>query len=278
MTFFLIPNLTKEKAVTITQDIVRILKRFDAVILMEYQLPGCDARILSASKAFEYCDMIITIGGDGTMLHAARENFAFSKPMLGINLGRVGFLAAVEPEDLTDKLERLIAGDYVLDQRDALDVEIIGENTFRSTALNDIVISKSSISQTIDVEVFCDDISVNHYQGDGVIIATPTGSTAYSLSAGGPVLDARISGIVVTPICAHSLHAPSMVFSSARKLRVAIRGTAQVNAMISCDGRDETSISYTDSISVSLSSQHITLICFNEADQFEAIDKKLKGR
>lgn len=278
MTFFLIPNLTKEKAVKITQDIVRILKSFHAVILMEQPLPACDAKIMTAQKAFECCDIIITIGGDGTMLHTARENFAFSKPMLGINLGRVGFLATVEPDDLTDKLERLMTGDYILDQRDALDVEISGENMFCSTALNDIVISKSSISQTIDVEVFCDDIPVNHYQGDGVIIATPTGSTAYSLSAGGPVLDARISGIVVTPICAHSLHAPSMVFSSARKLRVAVRGTAQVNAMISCDGRDETSISYADSISVSLSTKHITLICFNEADQFDAIDKKLKGR
>ncbi|MFR9158959.1 MAG: NAD(+)/NADH kinase [Ruthenibacterium lactatiformans] len=109
-------------------------------------------------------------------------------------------------------------GEYILDRRSILSVSVDGQNRFRQTALNDVVISKSGISQTVDVEIFCDDILVNHYQGDGVVIATPTGSTAYSLSAGGPVLDAHIAGLVVTPICAHSLHSPSMVFSAGRRL------------------------------------------------------------
>lgn len=112
-----------------------------------------------------------------------------------------------------------------------------------------------------------------------MVIATPTGSTAYSLSAGGPVLDAHIAGLVVTPICAHSLHSPSMVFSAGRRLRVSLSSPlGPHNALLSCDGRSPETISCQDTVDVALSDKYISLICFNEADQFEAIDKKLKGR
>ena len=145
-------------------------------------------------------------------------------------------------------------------------------------ALNDLVVFKKGITQTVDVRIWCDEILVNHYQGDGVVVATPTGSTAYSLSAGGPVLDARISGLVVTPICAHSMHSPPMVFSAERKLRIQVMSPTQELALLSCDGLQEEAIFHDDIVSVSLSDRSISLICFNEADQFEAIDKKLKGR
>ena len=218
------------------------------------------------------------MGVDGTNLHAARQSLGYTKPLLGINIGRMGFLATVEAYEM-EKLERLVHGEYILDRRSILSVSVDGQNRFRQTALNDVVISKSGISQTVDVEIFCDDILVNHYQGDGVVIATPTGSTAYSLSAGGPVLDAHIAGLVVTPICAHSLHSPSMVFSAGRRLRVSLSSPlGPHNALLSCDGRSPETISCQDTVDVALSDKYISLICFNEADQFEAIDKKLKGR
>ena len=235
-------------------------------------------RNLQDAKAFELCDVIVTVGGDGTILHAARQSLGYNKPLLGINIGRMGFLATVEAYEM-EKLERLVHGEYILDRRSILSVSVDGQNRFRQTALNDVVISKSGISQTVDVEIFCDDILVNHYQGDGVVIATPTGSTAYSLSAGGPVLDAHIAGLVVTPICAHSLHSPSMVFSAGRRLRVSLSSPlGPHNALLSCDGRSPETISCQDTVDVALSDKYISLICFNEADQFEAIDKKLKGR
>ena len=237
MTVFLIPNLKKENAVPTALRAAKTLRGAGARVLLsdavrEYFV-GMGQEFAEDAKAFELCDVIVTVGGDGTILH----------------------------------------------RRSILSVSVDGQNRFRQTALNDVVISKSGISQTVDVEIFCDDILVNHYQGDGVVIATPTGSTAYSLSAGGPVLDAHIAGLVVTPICAHSLHSPSMVFSAGRRLRVSLSSPlGPHNALLSCDGRSPETISCQDTVDVALSDKYISLICFNEADQFEAIDKKLKGR
>ena len=282
MTVFLIPNLKKGNAVPTALRAAKTLRGAGARVLLsdavrEYFV-GMGQEFAEDAKAFELCDVIVTVGGDGTILHAARQSLGYNKPLLGINIGRMGFLATVEAYEM-EKLERLVHGEYILDRRSILSVSVDGQNRFRQTALNDVVISKSGISQTVDVEIFCDDILVNHYQGDGVVIATPTGSTAYSLSAGGPVLDAHIAGLVVTPICAHSLHSPSMVFSAGRRLRVSLSSPlGPHNALLSCDGRSPETISCQDTVDVALSDKYISLICFNEADQFEAIDKKLKGR
>ena len=263
MTVFLIPNLKKENAVPTALRAAKTL-RSDAV--REYFV-GMGQEFAEDAKAFELCDVIVTVGGDGTILHAARQSLGYNKPLLGINIGRMGFLATVEAYEM-EKLERLVHGEYILDRRSILSVSVDGQNRFRQTALNDVVISKSGISQTVDVEIFCDDILVNHYQGDGVVIATPTGSTAYSLSAGGPVLDAHIAGLVVTPICAHSLHSPSMVFSAGRRLRVSLSSPlGPHNALLSCDGRSPETISCQDTVDVALSDKYISLICFNEVTQ-----------
>lgn len=281
MTVFLIPNLKKEQAVAVTSAVITKLRTIGVTVLLELALkPKFETQPVTFSskeQAFAACDIVITVGGDGTMLHSAHDCMEYGKPLLGINLGRMGFLATVEANEL-EKLERLIKGDYTIDKRAMLAVEATGRNPFLQHALNDVVLSKTGISQTIDVKIYCDDILVNSYQGDGVVIATPTGSTAYSLSAGGPILDAHIAGIVMTPICAHSLHSPPMVFSAGRKLRVEVDSRTQTNAFISCDGRKDEQISCGDIVKVSLSNQFISLVCFNEADQFEAIDKKLKGR
>lgn len=280
MTVFLIPNLRKENAVPTARRAVKKLRACGARVLMPAAVRGYmeePVEFLEDAEAFDQCDVIVTVGGDGTILHAARRSLGYQKPLLGVNIGRVGFLATVEADEL-EKLEHLVCGEYSHDRRSLLAVSVSGRNCFRQTALNDVVISKAGSFQTIDVEVFCDDIPVSRYMGDGVVIATPTGSTAYSLSAGGPVLDAHIAGIVVTPICAHSLHSPPMVFSAQRRLRVTVDAPAGGRALLSCDGRDPETISHQDTVTVSLSEQFISLICFNEADQFEAIDKKLRGR
>ncbi|MEG2595670.1 MAG: NAD(+)/NADH kinase [Ruthenibacterium sp.] len=282
MTVFLVPNLDKEEAPGTVREILRILKKLKVHILLCDEIGVAffapEAEYLSEEACFAQCDFIITVGGDGTILHTARRGFGYHKPMLGINLGRLGFLATVETNELEVKLARLVNGEYTLDVRNILKVETGGDASFCQTALNDVVIAKTDISQTIDIAVFCDTILVNHFQGDGVIIATPTGSTAYSLSAGGPVLDAHIAGIVVTPICAHSMHSPPMVFSAARKLRVCVKSPHTSGALMSCDGMEDRSIEGGEYVDVSLSDAYVALVCFNEADQFEAIDKKLKGR
>lgn len=281
MTVFLIPNLRKENAVPTARRAAQKLRACGARVLMPLavrsSMEGEPAEFLEDAEAFARCDVIVTVGGDGTILHAARRSLGYQKPLLGVNIGRVGFLATVEADEL-EKLERLVRGEYSHDRRSLLELSVSGRDCFRQTALNDVVISKTIASQTIDVQIFCDEIPVSHYMGDGVVIATPTGSTAYSLSAGGPVLDAHIAGIVVTPICAHSLHSPPMVFSAQRRLRVTVDAPAGGRALLSCDGRAPEMISGEDAVTVSLSEQFISLVCFNRADQFEAIDKKLRGR
>ncbi|MEG2923436.1 MAG: NAD(+)/NADH kinase [Oscillospiraceae bacterium] len=281
MTLLLIPNLNKENAVEVTKTTVKSLCGFGARVLMCDKMEKIfykeQIEFMEPDAAFSACDAILTIGGDGTILHTAKDSLGYEKPLLGVNIGRMGFLATCEANE-PSKLLRLVNGDYTLDRRMLLEVNVTGRNTFRQTALNDIVIAKSSMPKIIDIDIFCDDIPVNHYQGDGVVIATPTGSTAYSLSAGGPILDARISGMLVTPICAHSLNSPPMVFSAERNLRIAVSSPTDIPVHLCCDGRSEEKICSEDKVVISLSKKYISLICFNDADQFEAIDKKLKGR
>ncbi len=281
MTVYLIANPKKPQSHAVAARAAQILSQSGAdVVCCSEEVceeSGGTAELVTEKAALEHSDIIVTVGGDGTILHAARRSLGRGIPLVGVNLGRMGFLATVESYEL-DKLRRLPAGDYTLDRRNMLRAELHGKNARCHTALNDLVIAKRAVSQTIEISVYCDGIPVNRYQGDGVILATPTGSTAYSLSAGGPILDARIAGIVMTPICAHSMRSPAMVFSAGRKLRVQIHAPEQEAAVMSCDGCSEENLFTGDVIDVALSDQTIELVCFNEADQFEAIDKKLKGR
>ena len=226
----------------------------------------------------QHCDIVITVGGDGTLLHAAASAARWNKPVLGINVGRVGFLATVEESDL-ELLERIADEEYTLDQRLMLSARVSGNHPYQNDALNDVVICKGARTNTIRFEVYCDDILVNSYRGDGVILATPTGSTAYSLSAGGPILDADIRGILVTPICAHSLNTPPMVFSANRKIRIVTSEySGSGGAYLSSDGRDYLALEPKDEILIGVSKKRLSLVSFYQADQFRAIDKKLKGR
>lgn len=277
MKALIIPNLQKNGAKEFTEKVAKKLASLGALIIMQDSLKSdfvnINAEFLQDEQAYCECDAVITIGGDGTILHSAKLCARHDKPILGFNLGRMGFLATAEINEL-EKLTALVNNNYLVDKRLLLSVSINNGDKYRKTALNDVVISKSNVTQIMDIEVFCDNILVNTFRADGVVVATPTGSTAYSLSAGGPILDAKIDGIVVTPICAHSLNSPPMVFSAQRSIRVKVYNKAQ----LSCDGADIQHIDENDEITVSLSEKSIELICFNNASQFEAIDKKLKGR
>ena len=205
MKIYLIPNLSKSAARKTAVSVIEQLVQLGAEILMDESISDelKAPRVLWAreQQALADCDVIVTIGGDGTILHAARKAMEAGKPIMGINRGRMGFLATAESGE-HEKLARLVSGDWKIDKRTTLAVRTSGRSFFEVFPLNDVVLSKKGVGQTVDVRIYCDGTLVNEYRGDGVVVATPTGSTAYSLSAGGPVLDARISGLVVTPICA----------------------------------------------------------------------------
>lgn len=282
MKIYLVPNLDKPQTRYICAQAAEILRHagaealFDCDTVSRDMIPG--GCCVSAQQAMRQCDAIVTVGGDGTLLRTARESLAWQKPLLGINLGRVGFLATCEVSEMPVKLTRLAKGDFMPDRRMLLEAIVSqpGKKPAVLTALNEVALFKGLRTQTMGLRVFCDDVPVSNYRGDGVILATPTGSTAYSLSAGGPILDAEILGMLLTPICAHSLQSPPMVFSAGRRLRVEVETEGDEPVYLSADGQHPPlAISAQSSVELGRAAQAVTLVRFNKADQFEAIDKKL---
>ena len=203
MTVYISPNPGKPMAYGISQRAAQILMAHGAKVLMQMNLrEECNTmgvQFLPQKECLEKTDVILTIGGDGTILHEANLSLEYHKPILGINLGRCGFLATCEVDEMEQKLSAVARGDYMLDTRMLLYVRVLGDDSWEGHALNDVVMTKGRLQQAIDFSIYCDDILVEHYRGDGVIVATPTGSTAYSLAAGGPILDSQTKGVVVTP-------------------------------------------------------------------------------
>lgn len=282
MTVYIAPNPGKSSASEVALRAAQILLTHGATVLMcEDWRSGCNmmgVRYLPQPDCLQQTDVILTIGGDGTILHEANLSLAYHKPILGINLGRCGFLATCEVSELETKLAAVARGEYSLDNRMLLYVRVLGDNDWEGHALNDVVVAKGRLQQAIDFSIYCDDILVEHYRGDGVIVATPTGSTAYSLAAGGPILDSQTKGVVVTPICPHSLASPAMVFAQERKLNICVGQVADGEVFISCDGAAGYSLKAGATAEVRLSDQIVQLITFGRADQFQAIDQKLRSR
>ena len=282
MTVYISPNPGKAMAYGISQRAAQILLTHGAQVLMQDGLRAecmtMGVRYLPQKDCLEQTDVILTIGGDGTILHEAGHSLRYQKPILGINLGRCGFLATCEIDEMETKLSAVARGGFLLDNRMLLYVRVLGDNSWEGHALNDVVITKGRLQQAIDFSIYCDDILVEHYRGDGVIAATPTGSTAYSLAAGGPILDSQTKGIVVTPICPHSLASPAMVFAQERKINICVGQVADEEVFVSCDGDSGYSLRAGATAEVRLSDQVVQLISFSKADQFQAIDQKLRGR
>ena len=282
MTVYISPNPGKEQAVATAQRAAQLLLMQGATVLMRDDLnETCCAdgvQYLPLEECLPRTDVILTIGGDGTILHEANLTLQYQKPILGINIGRCGFLATCEVDEMEEKLAALVRGEYLLDSRMLLYVRVLGEDGWEGHALNDVVVTKGRLQQAIDFSIYCDDILVEHYRGDGVIVATPTGSTAYSLAAGGPILDSQTKGVVVPPICPHSLASPAMVFAQERKINICVGQVADEEVFVSCDGAAGYSLHAGATAEVRLSDQIVQLITFSKADQFQAIDQKLRGR
>lgn len=182
MTVYISPNPGKAMAYGISQRAAQILLTHGAQVLMHDGLQAecmtMGVVYLSQKECLERTDVILTIGGDGTILHEANLSLEYRKPILGINLGRCGFLATCEVDEMEAKLSAVARGEYFLDNRMLLYVRVLGDDSWEGHALNDVVMTKGRLQQAVDFSIYCDDILVEHYRGDGVIVATPTGSTA----------------------------------------------------------------------------------------------------
>ena len=223
-------------------------------------------------------DLLVCFGGDGTILHAARDATLHGVPILGVNMGSVGFMAELERSELP-LLAPLAHGMYTIEERMMLDVKVLrGEKVVsQDMALNDAVISKGSMARVAEMEVFADRVKVTGITGDGVIVATPTGSTAYSMSAGGPIVEPTSKSIVVTPVCAHQLTARAMVLAPERIVTVQLPRGNRKYLYLSVDGGKAVRLSGGDRVDICRSQRFTQLVRLADRSFYQVINQKLGG-
>lgn len=228
--------------------------------------------------AVEPLDALLTLGGDGTLLRGARCISGRPVPILGVNLGRVGFLTVATRENCPEAIEALFTGQFELDQRQALTSQIRSKSGSRDTpqALNDIVIHKSGVARLIRLDVRVDGESIGPYSADGVIIASPTGSTAYSLSAGGPIVAPGVEALILTPICAHTLAVRPFVIPATAEVIVAAEGEWSHELLLSVDGQQVTELSREDEVVVRRSPTRVPLVRLPGGSYFRRVRDTLR--
>ena len=240
-------------------------------------LPGpVPATIVSPQELVSRVDVVVVFGGDGTLLYAARLVAASGVPILGINLGSLGFLTEVKPEEMHSALEVLLAGEYQLEDRMLLEVEVSknGQTPTRYLALNDAVINKGALSRIVEIEVSVNSQLVLVTRADGLIISTPTGSTGYSLSAGGPILYPTLTAFIITPICPHTLSNRPVVVPDGAVVGVRLRHGTEV--MLTLDGQVGMSLDQGDCLRVARASSVIRLVRAKGSPFFKLLREKLK--
>ena len=244
----LIVNFNVKEKAEVAYIVADKLSSFDCNILIPSQYKEKIFRALMHKKNFEYlsydeiykkADLAVVLGGDGFILDAARRAAPADVPILGINLGRIGYMTELEVDEIS-LIEKYFSGDYRIDERAMLEVSVISSNNnakFSSFALNDIVIANGSTARIVDLQLLEDGEVVSSYRADGLIVSTPTGSTAYSLSAGGPIIDPKLACFCATPICPHSLDSRPIVFPDTVKLQIKNTCVREKILHLTVDGR-----------------------------------------
>lgn len=223
-------------------------------------------------------ELIIVVGGDGTILRVARDLACWNVPVLGINLGHKGFLAEIEVEQMERFLQYIAANQYAYQERMMLEARLMrgNEELGNYLALNDIVVSRGPFSRIIKVEAYINDDFMESYSGDGIIIATPTGSTGYSLSAGGPIVNPNMELFVITPICPHSLYNRSVIVNGNDNMKLRV-DSRQVQVVLTVDGQVRFSLEDEDQITICRSRQIVKLVCFHDYSFYRMLHQKLKA-
>ncbi|MCF0121539.1 MAG: NAD(+)/NADH kinase [Oscillospiraceae bacterium] len=278
------PNVMRDGDFTLTRRLSELLKSegYDTVVCplfdrgIAQKLP-VDITTSEMSEELKSAYMLITLGGDGTILKAARISAGTGVPILGVNLGDKGFMAELEADDI-DLIPSAITGNYRISRRMMLNVEHNrgGDCLFRDFALNDAVIRGTT--RVVDLTLYGDGEVISRFSGDGAVIATPVGSTAYSMSAGGPIVEPSANNIIITPICAHALVARSFVLDPERRVTVEI-GTKKVNPVfLSVDGGDYIDLRPGDTVNICRSTVETMLVHFPGRSFYKKVSEKLGER
>lgn len=283
MVISVFPNLNNNGVSELAFDVIKILTDGGAVVYVQNDykpiFKSTKAKFENFDKAMSLCDCAIAIGGDGTTLNIAKKAAFLNKSALGINAGRLGFMSGIERDELS-LLTKLINKEYIIDERAMLKatIEKDGEVLSSHHCLNDIVVSRGNFARLIDVTITCDGRSVSNMRSDGVIISTPTGSTAYSMAAGGPVVSPEADCIIETPICPHSLMDRSIIFSADKELIVTANNDQNNSPIMTVDGQEAVNLTPGCKIHIKKSDITTKLIKLKPENFYEVLNKKIIER
>lgn len=282
MKISIFPNFNNDGVLQTCEEICKELDKLG----VDYSVAKCNESdetgtlplFFDTNELIENCDIVIVVGGDGTTLNVAKAASLHNKLTLGINAGRLGFMSGLERDELS-LLNRLVSGEYEVEKRMMINARLMSENgTQNFICLNDAVITRGDLARLIDVTVKSDGRVITKNRADGMIIATPTGSTAYSMAAGGPVVSPDNSCFVVTPICPHSLVNRSIVFSSDKELEITVENDKNNTSYLSIDGEKSVTVTKNSKIIISKSEYVAKLIKIKPDSFYEILNKKLLER
>ena len=281
----LTPNPYRDQDFSTVREAMRILREVGIEVRVclpfevddHFELPK-DLRFSRLDRELPGASMVVCFGGDGTILHMAKAATRQGIPILGVNIGTMGFMAELESTEL-DQLKRIASGDYSIDERMMLDVTVFRDRDiiFHDIGLNDVVVTKGAIARIVHLGVQCDGVQVMECGGDGVIIASPTGSTAYSLSAGGPIVEPEAKNMIITPICAHDVGSRCIVTSEKRVITVALTKNARRNAFLSVDGGRAFRMNMGDLATIKKSNMTTKLVRLKERSFFDVVSTKFRN-
>lgn len=286
MKVVLCPNPYRDRGMKAAQTAERILREAgcQTVMCLPFQVEGSaielprHIKFHNTQEELKNAGLLICFGGDGTILHAAKDANAHNVPVLGVNLGSVGFMAELEQGELS-QLSRLATGKYAVETRMMLDVRVRreGRTVFSDIALNDAALTKGAAARMVELEIYGDKTLMTGFSSDGVVISTPTGSTAYSMSAGGPIVEPTAENIIVTPICPHALSARSIVLGGDRQVAVRMGRMTRKTAYLSVDGGKAFRLSGGDTVELRRSAAKTRLVRLTGRSFYEILNHKLGG-
>ncbi len=259
----------------------RILRERGCEVFLEREtarnMEEHDMTVITRHEIGKRCDLAITVGGDGTLLDAARGLVDYDVPLLGINLGRLGFLVDISPNEMSERLHEILDGEFEEEHRILLNTVIDhGENpSCESDAFNDVVVHKWEVARMIETETYINGKFLNSMRSDGLIVSTPTGSTAYALSGGGPILEPDIDAMVLVPICPHTMSYRPIVISGDSKIEIIVKENQNSHAQVTCDGQINLGVVSGDKITIRKKDKVVRLIHPHQHNHYEILRAKL---
>lgn len=277
------PNLLNNGVEDLSRNVFSVLSELNTEVYVSSKykdkFSGCNVLFADDDEIMRNCDVAIAIGGDGTTLNVAKKAARYSKKVLGINAGRLGFMSGLEHDELY-LLKNVVDGNYEIDERLMLEADIVKNGSVLSVhqCLNDAVISRGNFARLIDINITCSGRNVSNMRADGVIVSTPTGSTAYSMAAGGPVVSPQADCILITPICPHSLMDRSIIFSTDKELVIRAYNDKLNQPILTVDGEDAITLDRDSEVRVRVSDTKAKLIKIKPENFYEILNKKIIER